>query len=451
MAVHTFNFNVTTPPVLGDSPLEQLVARMASHQSVNGGAAMYSFELPSGDSDWWFLGESIPVRPAGSSKINDLIDYWGQSSPIRDVDGVGRRAFESYNLGSNRQLLVGLGGPGQPSEWDAIQKQMWWAAGTTGNNDFSQGLVRYDMATDTFTHFEGPGDYESAEALWPGRGSAHNFGRSAYDPVRQVVYNTVGTHGDGRATIYRICYAKVGQANANPADRSWLGTFAESERYFSEWPTTRCDPNLGTEGSLIVIPFAGTANCEILRFDVATRTWSSAPYQSKFTSPKSGNDPDDLNIRFPATCFFDGYVYIASIEEDGRQKFWRIPTSLGPIDDSLPDCPVAMDAGGWSTGTQTVLLPMGRKIYAVHCDISWDIKVGRPPDYDGGIWAYDVDTQQWSAQLDTSWLQRLMQIETVINEQHHMTAAAVPELGVIIITTMASNFVTKSFVWKPAL
>lgn len=462
MSTRQFSFTVTTPPpVTGQAVMSQIAAAMPP--------GTYSFQLP--DPAWRWLAETHPARPAGNQTFNEPVDHWGleTTATIRDVDGVGRRWHEGYqNIPStNRQLLCGLGGPSQ-SYWDSIGREWWHVGGATGQRDFTHGIMRYRAETDTFSKFSGRGQDDRTVTLWPGRGGAHNFSRSAFDPNRRILYNVLGLHNVGILSPILVCYANVGSANSDLNDRSWLGTLGV-EIAGGNWPQARFIPNRGALGQLFCL-FTGDRNPRTPKvFDVATRTWSSVGWSAAFPSPPAGNDPTRLSVRFPATIYHEGYYYIASLV-DGENQFWRIPmpanpsttngSDIPPPETNLAPCPVPMDASGYATGTHTNLAALNGKIYAFHNDTQWDMA---NPVRDGGIWAYTPDSGAGSwARVGDIWDESLYALLRTQGTSilapaeptrpgYQCTVAAVPEEGAFFIVAQPYQFQAVGFLWKPPL
>ena len=472
MSNKTYRFRVRPPVVVGNTVIDRIAAAMP--------AGSYSYQLS--DPAWRWLGETHPDRPAGNQTFNQVVDHWGleTTSTIRDLNpSAGRRWHEGYNSmpANNRQLLVGLGGPTQ-SEWDSVGREWWHVGGATGSGDYTHGLMRYRAESDTFSHWTGrgylpDGTPDRSVVLWPNRGGAHNFSRSAFDPVRRRLYTVLGRYEDGlpsgMGAPVEVCYADVARANSNISDRSWLGTMGGLTPSGIAWPQARFVPDRGAMGQ-IFCPFINGPNSRTPRvFDVATATWSSVSWSDSFPSPPAGNSPASTfyGPNFPATIYYDGYYYIASLI-DGQNQFWRIPMPANPSatggsdiprpEKGLARCPVPMDASGYATGTHTALAVLNGKIYAFHNDTQWDMA---NPVRDGGIWAYTISTDSW-ARVGDIWdgpLAALLATQgtsilapaTVTRPGYQSTVAAIPESGVFFIVWQPYSVHAVGFLWKPPL
>ncbi|MCU0295348.1 MAG: hypothetical protein MUD05_04745 [Candidatus Nanopelagicales bacterium] len=440
----------------------------------------YSYQLA--DPAWRWLAETHPARPAGNQTFNDPVDHWGleTTAVIRDADPLNaRRWHESYNNlpANSRQLLCGLGGPSQ-SYWDSTAHEWLHIAGTTGSADTTHGLMRYRAETDTFSKYSGrgylpEGGLDRTYCLWPGRGGAHNFSGCSFDPVRRRLYRVLGQHNVGIGSPVQVCYADLAGMNTDPNNRGWLGTLGPEIPSNLSWPQSRFAPDRGPMGQIFCL-FTSSGMTTPKVFDVATQSWSSVGWSSTFPSPPAGNDPVNDTTpfvpRFPATIYYEGYDYIATLV-DGENQTWRVPlpanpsatdgSDIPPPEKNLAPCPVAMDASGYATGTHTNLTAMNGKIYAFHNDQEWDLE---NPVRDGGVFAYTVPTApgdpgSW-ARVGDIWdesLRALLETQgtslldpaPMDRASYQCTAAAIPELGVVLIIWQPYSVHAVGFLWKP--
>lgn len=148
---------------LGNTVIDQMVAKMADYQLANGGRALYSFELPDNDefgAEWRFLGANHPgtlrmnYKPSNRTpvQINDRITSWGQPALNAIQTGAGYKAFEGGPDAGNVTSLEGRGGASR-CFWDEVGDAMWHCAGSTGSDDLKLNLMKYAADTDEFVHW----------------------------------------------------------------------------------------------------------------------------------------------------------------------------------------------------------------------------------------------------------------------------------------------------------
>lgn len=467
MTDKTFRFSVAQPVPAGGTVIDQMVARMTAIQLANGGRAVYSFELA--EPEWRFLGENHPgteralFKPADAREINDRVGPWGGREPITDL-GTGHRAYEGGACTGNTQTLKGAGGS-QRSFWDARTDQAWHIAGSTGYHDSKLNLVKYDARLDEFRHWTSGGvdsqSPDSEASLYPGLGTAHNFGMSAWDQERQRLYMMLRTSPTGLSSYWPV-WMDLGQEREYATREQWLagrGSWfhrsppAEAITYSNAWAQTVFAPHIGERGSLIILQ---RDNQTLDRWDCVTRQLSRYARLPRMLTPRAGNGIyGPLSYRGPTMILVDEHLYLASFED---REFWRIhlPANGGAYTlerNLLAKCPVPMDLSGYQyNGSHTLLMqfPGERAFYALVIDAS-DYSDGsfRPT---GGLYRYDIEANEWSEKLAPFYMQGLLDAGVRIKQPpHNGTATEIPRLGVFFIAFQVGQYENRAFLLKPPL
>jgi hypothetical protein len=222
------------------------------------------------------------------------------------------------------------------------------------------------------------------------------------------------------------------------------------------WPQCVYVPDLGAEGSLIILVADGIT---LRRWDCATRVltdYTASPAWD-FLAPETARSATDTPSRRSASLLYhNGYLYVAShdVNGDGSTcQFWRF---LIPSDGSTPtlevlaNCPVPMDLAGYGwPGTHTELCVLNDRIYAFHADM-WGDNGER--DWAGGVYRYDIATSSWTPMLagSQSWVSKLIaQGVPYTSGSHEFTVTEIPRLGVFLIAATYQSFLFGAWLFKP--
>jgi hypothetical protein len=320
---------------------------------------------------------------------------------------------------------------------------------------------------------------DSPAALYPWRGSAHNFGTSAWDSQRRRLYKMMRLPSQG--PTFWPCWIDVEREQEYGTRAEWIagrnswfgGDVGAGWDFFSLWPQCVFIPDLGDEGSLIIL----SNQSQWVRWDCAVgrsgtgNPWSeySLSFNIKNT-PKSGNAatslPSAITSRGNSMVYHNGFVYVASMngavngdpatDAELQWEFWRFSI---PADGSEPSyvtnlakCPVGMDLSGYGwPGTHTELCVLNGKIYAFHTDL-WGTDGER--EYTGGVYCYDINANTWSMCHD-SWTQKLIALgrvnATTGSSPHNFTVTEIPRLGVFLMVQQIDDFASAAWLFAPPL
>jgi hypothetical protein len=303
---------------------------------------------------------------------------------------------------------------------------------------------------------------DSAASLWPRKGSAHNFGTSAWDQARRRLYKIMRTAPTGDNIFWPHWVNVAGEAAYGSraewiAGRStWLDRAAEGEGkvFTNSWPQCVYASHIGATGSLIVLQ---VENRTLDRFDCSTRAWTSYAQLPDMQMPLSGNWSGGTLGRRGVTMVLVGQDLYLGGFTDGVNEFWKItlPADGGAytLDRNLAPCPVPMDLSGYGwPGTHTELCVLGDRIYAFHTDL-WGTDGERA--YTGGVYRYDPATNSWSGILNgsESWAQKLIALGRLDpvsgSSPHNFTVTEIPRLGCFLMAANITSFSFGAWLFKP--
>lgn len=431
-ATTTFTLSVSAAPTTVVGSIA------AALQAEFAGAPAFSTQLS--DSVYRYLAANHPDRPAGATRINDLIDHWGGAGG----GGSLRRAFSADNPGQ-RFLLGGDGGT-YSSHYDPVTQQWHFISGTTGSTAAAQTLVVYNVARDEFKHWQGSSD-GAGDGLFEPWGYPHNFGGSCIDLQRRRLWRLVSGQDGSGTTQHFLCYLSLD----DPTARETFNFTKYSPDRASNFNPIKIIPGTNkiyymTSGASLN-PEASTPQ-GFNRFDIETETWGPADELPKIQC-----------WSIPTAVEYGDSLYWSASVLSGQRGFYRIRASAPLAIETLDVPPVPMNASSTDTVTQLYnaqLVAMNDKIYAF-CNLDFGL-LGADPGTGqdarlGAVYEYDIATNAWNpTPIDTAMPfipSALQSGETTAQILCGFTATAVESENVVLIARQSTLYADEAYIWKP--
>ena len=351
----------------------------------------------------WSSELSVPayLGLSGSVKINDVI-------PARDTAGASNfSAFNAPNTAGNTSTLLYWTGK---AKWYAANGgEIWYSAGTTGKYPGTFTLVRYQLATDEFRHWQGDSYSDNVNSNFGNYGCPHNFDGTALNPASGAIYCSLPEPYSGDYALALGVWdtsTKTGTVHEQAAGYTGLGNYYPIEFL----------PEMGASGTVLVFIYGG-AGRPVRRWNLALNGGAGG-WDSEISNPYAAT--------MGPTCYFGGKVYFCSGASD--LKFYSIDAA-GSFDATLPNTPVVMDNGS-TLATHAILCPIGSFIYAF---------VNR------SVYRYDPAAKSWgSGAYDTfPWAAVGGDVDA------EFTVAPIPTLGVALLVRSIDDWTHQALLWKP--
>lgn len=322
---------------------------------------------------------------------------------------------------------------------------------------------------------------DSPASIFPWRGSAHNFGTSAWDPQRRRLYKLLRL--PVQQSTFWMHRVDVGGEQEYATRADWLNGrdswFIQAPAggapvgSYALWPQTVFVPDIGAEGSVVVLQKdSNTLDRWDCQTGVTTRYNLTFNASNTPISAQSPTTPDGK--RGVTMVYHNGGLYVASLngavtgnpEADAELawEFWRIPINgpgendAGPIQ-QLAQCPVAMDLSGYGwPGTHTELCVLNGKIYAFHAD-SMMTATPHTVNFSGQVYRFDPDVNSgvggWTS-IAPSWAQKLVAMNRLQpppdgTASYNFTVTEIPRLNAFLMASSVTSFSFQAWLFKPPL